>query len=893
VRPNGNRCSRAAKLPPFVGIRGDLERMTDSDESLQLSERFIARAAGLPIAAIELPALGERRAREAGATTALDAVRFVYTGLSESAVTAKNLKLSRVAAQNFVGVVETASGIELKHLSSPSGLHLSASTIRLTKVLPVDALWLKPKAKKALGRAGAKNCFEAIKLIQGGFEGVNKIGDSTKRESLVYAREFLVALETTGEVPTRRPVAPGNAFGQEWEGNVVRALPVLLDAVLKKKWKSDYERNADLVAKRLGLKGKSDYTLDDLGTYYDISRERVRQVAADSVEALGVVLAGAPDVKALVVDIRLVDQFCTLRGRLDQSLILRGPELRKEVEAQFGEAGAFGYYELLLGLLGFERLPRAIDGFAGKMPEGWFNTRAISSEKLENLFRSLSLVYTSSQPVEVFRLMVEAKRRVSRTISEDNLRVAISFCSDLNCDGDSVSVRFAKLGSAAEKAFQVLQTSGEPMHFSDIAREINRRNAGESGSPVTPRYISSQLSTDARFKKIGNSGLWGLADWASVVDITITAAIERVLSVGSVPLSFREIQTGVAEIRPDASRNSLSAYLHGGCDKFVRVARDAYALSIWKPKSIYKPKKSVSFSGENFAAVILDLFRKQNPIPLAELVRKLVSVSGLRAISVRNRIDGAEFLRKVATPGVAQRMIYCDDLDFDPAEVGRSRANLRERVQAEIRSILHDRPNSPISKGDLYREVEKAIKCNKQTYYAYLSEINELRSYKDGKRHLVVFDNVETVVTIEIDLSAYSVDAVLCETLSRSLGKLTIEEVDLALYELGLLFENSLKDYMHLAKGRGVLNATMKDLKSLFNMVNCAVREKVIKRGHHLHVLRDERNERAHGKKLDQNGRQELFNRAHYIAELFVRYIALFTNKRQELEAQPVPPPTP
>ena len=123
------------------------------DGQLTLSDKFCQRAALIPIAAIRLPALGERRACESGATNALEAVRFVASGLSGSGVSEKNVELSRLASHEFIRTIEAACELEFKHLSSPSGIYLSPAIAELIKELPVESLWLKPRAMNALERA--------------------------------------------------------------------------------------------------------------------------------------------------------------------------------------------------------------------------------------------------------------------------------------------------------------------------------------------------------------------------------------------------------------------------------------------------------------------------------------------------------------------------------------------------------------------------------------------------------------------------------------------------------------------------------------------------------------------------------------------------------------------
>ena len=120
--------------------------------------------------------------------------------------------------------------------------------------------------------------------------------------------------------------------------------------------------------------------------------------------------------------------------------------------------------------------------------------------------------------------------------------------------------------------------------------------------------------------------------------------------------------------------------------------------------------------------------------------------------------------------------------------------------------------------------------------------------------------------------------------LQRPLSKLTVEEIDIALFEFGVLFENKLREFLQAAKNGGQLNISAKDMSRLVDMVNCAVREGVVTKGHHLNTLREERNKRAHGNIPSLQERQVLFNKAHYVADLFVEYISFFHEKKISIE---------
>ncbi len=69
-------------------------------------------------------------------------------------------------------------------------------------------------------------------------------------------------------------------------------------------------------------------------------------------------------------------------------------------------------------------------------------------------------------------------------------------------------------------------------------------------------------------------------------------------------------------------------------------------------------------------------------------------------------------------------------------------------------------------------------------------------------------------------------------------------------------------------------------------MIDCVVRENVVSRCPYLHILREERNERAHGKIPNLDERKTILNKAHYVAELYVQNIIFFNDQKNKILAQ-------
>ena len=392
-------------------------------------------------------------------------------------------------------------------------------------------------------------------------------------------------------------------------------------------------------------------------------------------------------------------------------------------------------------------------------------------------------------------------------------------------------------------------------------------------NPVLETNLKNQLVADERFFPIGRSGEWALDKWDDLNNLTIIQSIEKVLHLSGKPLKFSDIEEGVMKIRPDASVKSLKVYL-SDTKLFTRVGINEFALNTWRIEPAPKRKVNNTVSDIEFTNAVKDVLLELNPIGFPSLIKLIIKKTGLSPASVRQKtlaIAGLEINTEKGTKG---KVVTCTDINLIVPK--KEKLLLRDNVQSEVRSILFEQPNVPFTKGDLYNEVGKVVICKRPTFYQYLDNMKDIHQYSENNKFYAVYQHEETVEIIGVNVSSYTSDKLIMDSLKRPLSMLTVDNVDIALYEFGLLFETSLKSYLEKQRALGKISVNSKDLSKLVLMINCVVREGIITKGHHLNTLREERNDRAHGGVPSENERRTLFNKAHYIADLFVKYICHF-----------------
>ena len=86
------------------------------------------------------------------------------------------------------------------------------------------------------------------------------------------------------------------------------------------------------------------------------------------------------------------------------------------------------------------------------------------------------------------------------------------------------------------------------------------------------------------------------------------------------------------------------------------------------------------------------------------------------------------------------------------------------------------------------------------------------------------------------------------------------------------------------AQGTGKYGIASKDLARLVSMIDCVERNGIVREKHHLTLLREQRNERAHGEVPDIEDRKRLMQHAPFWVDLYIKYIGFFSEQRKSLQ---------
>ena len=321
--------------------------------------------------------------------------------------------------------------------------NISNELIKKAREIPIEAIGLPVRAKNAVLACGAANSLEAIKIVITGFQEVTGVGAKTIIESQAKVREFIETVETLTDEELKRLVDPREIHFSSLNGNLIEAFPGIIELYLNKKSKKKVTRNIDIINKRFALNGEKLYTLDDIGTYYDLTRERVRQVEAKTIKEIGLLLSDDLKAKGWIIDKLIQSKYTTFKERIDS---IDGFILKHEVEVILFDIfecsfESPGYFNIFMEVAGYIKLPNKFDGFRGTVKECWCLSSNYNKRNVELIFQSLDVVFNEITSISLFDLTIQAKKKAKKEISNESLHNALKMCKEIEVIDNVVLVK--------------------------------------------------------------------------------------------------------------------------------------------------------------------------------------------------------------------------------------------------------------------------------------------------------------------------------------------------------------------------------------------------------------------------------------------------------------------
>ena len=284
------------------------------------------------------------------------------------------------------------------------------------------------------------------------------------------------------------------------------------------------EKQQKVILHRFGLSGRKRLTLDAIGKDFGVTRERVRQIEAASLNRL----------RKLAILEHNKPVFEKIKAILGQKGgIINEDALVDELIADLDQNRKEEIKKILRFILLLNEDVAAIEE-SENINAGWHLT-SIDKKMIEDIIKVFSQILESKGEVlaDEAILLEAAKHEIVEKFKKDAtpefLKSSIDMTKKLHKTEDGkrglVTWSWVKPRTIRDKIFYVLSKKGEPMHFSEIADAIEKSSFDQKKATI--QTIHNELISDNRFVLVGR-GLYALNNWGFEGG-TVEGVIEKVL----------------------------------------------------------------------------------------------------------------------------------------------------------------------------------------------------------------------------------------------------------------------------------------------------------------------------------------------------------------------------
>lgn len=322
-------------------------------------------------------------------------------------------------------------------------------------------------------------------------------------------------------------------------------------------------RSQEILRARFGVGAPGPQTLDAIGKKYTITRERVRQIVRTNIDSIKMQPQHAfIDAAHARIEYTLSAHSGIIKEK--EILYLLGGHNAKEI----GAVRFFLAYHDAVRILASAECERSY--VHGDFDDGQWR-------KVVKLVRTI--FRQEKMPLLADALAARVRSEDARIMQ----KMLFDYIAPLT---DIRQSPFGRWGFAQwsdvtpkgirEKVYLILKELGQPMHFREIAAQIDVYQLNKNGRQTHPQTVHNELIKDTRCVLIGR-GTYALCEWGYAPG-TVRDVIADVLKKNRTPLSVSDITTAVLAVR----RVKKSTILVNLNTFFRRVDGDAYTLKMTK-----------------------------------------------------------------------------------------------------------------------------------------------------------------------------------------------------------------------------------------------------------------------------------------------------------------------
>ena len=295
----------------------------------------------------------------------------------------------------------------------------------------------------------------------------------------------------------------------------------------------EQDREKEIISRRFGLTGSKE-TLEQIGEMLSITRERVRQLEKAILIRLQI-SAEENEIAEIAPAEKLLIRNLTEMGRVARLSDL-ADKVYGRATTPTEKTGIYFIATFAKGLTVVEENDRyhAAVGIAE------YGDSRVIRERVDEI---VDVIKKNKQPMTLDEL--DSKLNYEHPDHIKAIASISKLLATLNGVWGLAKWPAVNPKNIRDKIFVILETHKEPMHFSEIAKEIKESNFKRKN--VTVQAIHNELIKDPRFVLIGR-GIYALSTWGYKKG-TISDIIKSILEKSDEPMTREEIVKQVLKVR--------------------------------------------------------------------------------------------------------------------------------------------------------------------------------------------------------------------------------------------------------------------------------------------------------------------------------------------------------
>lgn len=474
-------------------------------------------------------------------------------------------------------------------------------------------------------------------------------------------------------------------------------------------------KNIDILKKRYGIDNPRNYTLEEIGIKYSVSRERIRQIESNILRKIRTSLFGDDlPLLNLIADNELVNIVKIHIEYINSKKAFNIDTMRQLIfeDSEYTIQSYIPWENLFLDLIKVTKYKmKTLD-----------NEVVISNElNIKEFQNDLEYTYRYMRkdliPVTIDDLLIGIlKKRKNRDKTYIILAVSCLPIYKKNVDNiDYITLELDDSFSAGDMAYRILWINNEPLTAKEISREINSIIISKGVNKLkNVRNIVNQMSVHKSIIPIGNNK-WALKEW-NISKKHINQLIQEVLIDNNKPMSKKDIVAAVKTHRKDIKSHSIHAYL--SYDNYYQLDDGKVILSDWKRR--YSDKIVKRTTHKNYNELFVSAFRyySKRTLTTHEIwdyikLEFTGNIYDLRNMLLRKNT----FISHKKLDGVDYWTLFDNYISI----INQLHGNKKKYVRSVAIDILNDNDGSMFL-NDLIERILHKIDCNDRTIYQVLSE---------------------------------------------------------------------------------------------------------------------------------------------------------------------------